>query len=197
MAAGDGARWGNYQGIPKHLIKIGEETLLGRTTRLLDEDCVITCREGVYSEYGPTIDQSHNDCEVDRFEDTGDEEICYLYGDVYYTEEAMRTIKETPANDVLFFGSKDEIFAIKVVDRDMFFTNKEKVKELYLKGKIDRCIGWEVYRSINGIDFNTHEITDRYVLIEDGTDDIDFPEDYERFRDGYINNRETKFIYNK
>ena len=37
MADGKGTRWGNYQDIPKHLIQIGGETLLGRTVRLLNE----------------------------------------------------------------------------------------------------------------------------------------------------------------
>ena len=59
--------------------------------------------------------------------------------------------------------------------------HKNRVKELYLKNEIDRCIGWEVYRSLNNIPFNEHIINDRYFYILDGTDDIDYPEDYERF----------------
>ena len=32
MAAGMGTRWNNYLGVPKHLIELNGETLLGRTT---------------------------------------------------------------------------------------------------------------------------------------------------------------------
>ena len=187
MAAGEGKRWGNYLGIPKHLITINGETLLERTTRLLKEngvdDVIITGNDERYSQYATLVTQTNNDCEIDRFEESiVNGPICYLYGDVYYTENAMKTIINTKADDVKFFGSEDEIFAIKIENIDLFFNHKHKVKELYLEGKINRCIGWEVYRSINNIPFDEHIITERYVKILDGTDDIDFPDDYENFK---------------
>ena len=184
MCAGKGTRWGNYKGVPKHLIEINGETLLGRTTRILKQfnvDYIITSSDERYKEYGKTIPQSYIDCEVDRFEDIDEEEICYLYGDVYYTEEALRTIINTSTNEILFFGSNFEIFAIKIVNKSLFMEHKNRVKDLYLKKEINRCIGWEVYRSLNNIPFNEHIINDRYVKILDGTDDIDYPEDYEKF----------------
>lgn len=185
MAAGKGERWNNYLGIPKHLIKINGETLLGRTARLLKENnidgYIITGNDDRYSQYGKLISQSNNDCEIDRFEEIN-EPVCYLYGDVYYTDEAIKTIVNTPVNDIIFFGSEDEIFAIKIEDLNLFYTNKHKVKELYLEGKINRCIGWEVYRSINNIPYEEHIITNKYIKILDGTDDIDYPNDYEKFK---------------
>lgn len=187
MAAGAGTRWNNYLGVPKHLIEINGETLLGRTTRLLEEngitDFIITTSDPRYSIYGNTAPQTDFDCEVDRFEETlVDGPICYLYGDVYYTENAIKTIINTEAEDVLFFGHEWEIFAIKVKNRELFFNNKHKVKELYLSKEVDRCIGWEVYRCMHNLPFTEHIITDRYVKILDGTDDIDYPYDYEDFK---------------
>jgi len=185
MCAGDGKRWGNYLGVPKHLITINGETLLGRTTRLLKEnginDYIITGNDTRYCDYGRVVNQSYKDCEIDRFEEIEDD-ICYIYGDVYFKEEALKKIVETEAKDVLFFGSKDEIFAIKIKDRKLFFENKNKIKKLYLEGKINRCIGWEVYKSINNIPLDKHIIKERYIKILDGTDDIDFPKDYEKFK---------------
>lgn len=185
MAAGKGTRWGDYKGVPKHLIEINGEALLGRTTRLLKENkiynYVITSDDVRYKQYGMTISQTYNDCEIDRFEETTDDEICYLYGDVYYTEEAIKSIIETPADDVLFFGSSWEIIAVKVSNKKLFFEHKNRVKELFLKGQISRCIGWEVYRSINNIPLTEHKINERYCIINDGSDDIDFPDDYENF----------------
>lgn len=184
MCAGKGTRWNNHMGVPKHLIEINGETLLGRTTRLLKErniEYIITSEDERYKQYGKTIPQSYHHGEIDRFEPFNDKEIIYLYGDVYYTEEAIDTIINTEANDVLFFGSSQEIFAIKIKDRRLFYKHKDKVKRLYLKKLIPRCIGWEVYRSINNIPFIEHKITNRYVLIEDETDDIDYPADYEKF----------------
>lgn len=185
MSAGKGTRWNNYLGLPKHLIKINGETLLGRTTRLLKENgitnYVITTSDNRYKQYGNTKEQTYNDCEVDRFDPVRDKEICYLYGDVYYTEEAIKTIIETPTDEILFFGSDYEIFAIKIVDKKLFMKHKDRVKKLYLENQIDRCIGWEVYKSLNNIPLNDYAITDRYYLIEDETDDIDYPEDYIKF----------------
>lgn len=187
MAAGAGTRWDNYLGIPKHLIEINGETLLGRTTRLLKENgitnFIITTSDSRYEEYGKTAPQTKFDCEVDRFEETlVDGPICYLYGDVYYTEDAIKTIIETEPEDVLFFGHEWEIFAIKIKDKELFFNNKSKVKKLYLSKEIDRCIGWEVYRCMHNLPFTEHIITDRYVKILDGTDDIDYPYEYEEFK---------------
>lgn len=185
MAAGEGKRWNNYLGVPKHLIEINGETLLGRTTRLLKEngieDYVITSSDERYKEYGKVIEQSKHDCEVDRFEELG-EPVCYLYGDVYYSEAAIKTIINTEAEDIKFFGSCVEIFAVKVKDLKLFYKHKSRVKKMYLDGEIGRCIGWEVYRSLNGIPFNQHIINSRYVHIEDETDDIDYPKDYEKFK---------------
>ena len=191
MAAGNGKRWGNYLKKPKHLVKINGETLLGRTTRLLKEnginDYVITGHDKRYSRYGTLIPQTNNDCEIDRFEKF-DEPVCYLYGDVYYSEDAIKTIIETETEDILFFGSEDELFAIKVKDLNLFYYNKDLVKDLYLEGKINRCIGWELYRSLNGIPFEQHIIADKYVLILDETDDIDYPEDYDKLKKRLENN---------
>lgn len=185
MCAGKGTRWNNYMGISKHLVKINGETLLGRTTRLLKENgiknYIITTSDIRYKEYGKIKDQSFNDCEIDRFEPINGKEIVYLYGDVYYSENAIKTIINTPTDNILFFGSCIEIFAIKIKNKKMFYEHKDRVKKLYLKNKINRCIGWEVYRSLNNIPFNEHIIKDMYIKIEDETDDIDYPEDYENF----------------
>lgn len=182
MCAGNGKRWGNFLGIPKHLVKIKGETLLGRTARLLKEnginDYIITSSDERYKQYGKTISQSYNDCEVDRFEPVEDKEICYLYGDVYYTEEALKTIIKTPTDEILFFGSEMEIFAVKIVNKQLFMEHKNKVKQLYLDGKIQRCIGWEVYKSLNNIPLDGYAITERFYLINDSTDDIDCPKNY-------------------
>lgn len=187
MAAGKGERWNNYLGVPKHLIEINGENLLARTTRLLKEngisDYVITGSDERYSQYGKLVPQTNNDCEIDRFEPSiVDGTVCYLYGDVYYTDEAIKTIINTETDDITFFGSEDEIFAIKIKNIVSFFNHKNKVKKLYLDGEINRCIGWEIYRSLNNIPFDKHIITEKYVKILDGTDDIDFPHDYEKFK---------------
>lgn len=182
MADGDGKRWNNYLGVPKHLVEINGEPLLARTTRLLKEngitDYLITTRDARYKQYGETKPQANRDCEIDRFDEVN-EPVCYLYGDVYYTKHAMETIVNTETKDILFFGSEWEIFAIKIVNTEEFYKHKNKVKRLYFDGKIKRCIGWEIYRSMLGIPFEEHIISENYIKILDGTNDLDNPADYD------------------
>ena len=189
MADGEGKRWNDHLGIPKHLVEIGGETLLERTTRLLREngvqDYIITCSDERYSQYGLTMRQTVRDCEIDRFEESiVDGPVCYLYGDTYYTDNAIKTIVNAKIKDYMFFGHRYEIFAIKITSPSIFFDAKKKVKELYQENIITRCIGWEVYRHLEHIPYDCHIIKEdgKYCLIEDGTDDIDYPADYEAFK---------------
>lgn len=187
MAAGAGTRWNNYLGVPKHLIEINGEPLLARTARLLKEnnitDYVITCSDPRYAQYGPTIPQTDHDCEIDRFEESViDGPVCYLYGDVYYSEDAMKTIINESNGNILFFGSHQEIFAIKVENIDLFLQYKHKVKKLFLSKVIDRCIGWEIYKTMHNMPWRGIQIGDDYIRITDETDDIDYPSDYEYYK---------------
>ena len=182
MCAGEGKRWGNYLGIPKQFIEINGETLIGRTTRLLKErgkDYYIT-GDDRFKKYGKVIPQSYNDAEIDRFERV-DVPIIYLYGDVYYTEEALDKILNTEPKDILFFGNENEIYAVRVNDLNLFYKHKDRVKRRFLTGEITRCLGWEIYKSLHDIPFQDHRIEGRFILINDLTDDIDYKEDYENF----------------
>lgn len=195
MADGEGKRWGNYKGVPKHLITVEGETILERTIRLLIKlgidktDIWVTSSDPRYKTiWNNTIPQSIKDCELERFEESLiNGPVCYLYGDVYYTEPAMQTIIETDTDDILFFGSDWEIFAIKVKEINKFLNEKHKVKEKYMTGELNRCIGWEIYRSLHGLlmedeyDFDNHKITDDYVKILDETCDFDYPAEYEEW----------------
>lgn len=186
MADGDGKRWNNYMGIPKHLIPIDGEPLIARTVRLLKEigikNIIITSKDERYN-FAQRLPQTTRDCEIDRFEETiTTEKVCFLYGDVAYTKNALKIIKDTEPKDVLFFGHEWEIFGIKINDWRLFKIHKDKIKNKYLNGEINRCIGWEIYRSMNDILLNEHRITKRYIKILDGTDDIDYPYEYEEFK---------------
>ena len=69
MADGEGKRWGNYKGVPKHLIEINGETLLGRTTRLLKEhnvDYIITTSDERYKQYGNNFRSKSPTCRYCR-----------------------------------------------------------------------------------------------------------------------------------
>ncbi len=190
MADGKGTRWNNYNNIPKHLIEINGETLLGRTVRLLnefDKDCqvIITSHDPRYQFPGAKrYEPLNNNLEIDRFtEELIEDDICFLYGDTYYREEALHQIVKTTTTDIVFFGNRKSIIAIKVKDGQLFKANVDNVRRLFLEGKIDKCIGWQVYQSFLGLPFGEKTITEKYVLMEDGSQDFNSPEDYENNKD--------------
>ena len=187
MADGKGTRWNNYHNIPKHLIEIGGETLLARTVRLLREndalaDIVITSHDPRYEVPGARrYEPRHNHLEIDRFtEELIENDACFLYGDTFYSEQVIKKIVQTPAEKLLFFGNERSIVAIKVADGALFRQHVDRVRELFLAGKIEKCIGWQVYQSFMGLPFGEKKIDAKYVLLKDGTEDFNSPEDYNR-----------------
>ena len=184
MADGKGTRWQNYNDIPKHFIEIGGETLLARTVRLLNEgdgaaDVIITSHDPRYEVPGARrYEPLNNHLEIDRFtEELIGDDVCFLYGDTYYSQEAMDTILKTETEDMIFFGNERSIVAIKVKDGALFRNHVDNVRRLFLEGKIDKCIGWQVYQSFTGLPFGEKKIGPSYIVLEDGTEDFNSPED--------------------
>ena len=187
MADGKGTRWNNYHNIPKHFIEIGGETLLARTVRLLREndaraDIVITSHDPRYEVPGARrYEPQNNHLEIDRFtEELIADDVCFLYGDTFYSESVIQKIADTPAEKLLFFGNERSIVAIKVADGALFRQHVDRVRALFLAGKIEKCIGWQVYQSFEGLPFGEKTIAADYILIQDGTEDFNSPSDYNR-----------------
>ena len=184
--------------IPRQLCYVKGETLIGRTVRLLKENGVknvlITTSDKRFKAYAPIYTPLYNDYKpkegkgywLDAFPvELLIEPICFLLGDVYYSENAIKTIVRTETESVLFYCSyknsdpryikhHDEPFGFKVQDCDIFKYHIEHVKRLFDQGKTGRHpIAWELYRSLNNIDVNVHKMTENYVAINDETCDVD------------------------
>ena len=99
MADGKGGRWNNFMGHSKQEIRVFGETLLERTVRLVHEcdenaEVIITSHDESLEIPGAVrYEPKNNVLEIDRFtaELIGDD-MCFLYGDVLYSENAVRTI---------------------------------------------------------------------------------------------------------
>ena len=72
------------------------------------------------------------------------------------------------------------IVAVKVADAQVFSKHVNRVRELFLAGKIDKCIGWQVYQSFLGLPFGEKTITKKYIYLCDDTRDFNSPEDLEQ-----------------
>lgn len=192
MCAGDGKRWNNYKKVPKQLIKINNEPIIYRTIRLLKQrdfkNIIITTHKDA-KPFNVKLPQIINywDYEIERFYYVKGN-VIYLYGDTYYTEDAMNKILY---DDFNFYGRKggslitgkpyEEIFAVKG-DGDKIRECVEKVRELYKEKKIKRCIGWELYEAYHNLPI-TYPVPSFEFLgeINDETEDFDSPEDYEEY----------------
>jgi choline kinase len=187
---------------PKHLSVVKGEKLVERTIRLLKEngieDIAISSNSPLFDNLGVPRLEHPNSYKVVNGKQYGywldafypvQEPVCYIYGDVYYSENAIKTIVNYKGKNTLFGTSVamnkyhqnwGEPFGYKVNDYKTFFKGIEAVKKLQDKGKTKRMpITWELYRYLNGLDVNVQQITENYVCIDDETMDIDYPEDIE------------------
>lgn len=158
MANGKGIRWNDYLGIPKHLISVEDETLLERIIRQVTErnptaEIIISssdprCETPGAIRYIPR----RNEIELDRFvPELLCDGICFLYGDTYYTDQAMDIIFSTERGAMTFFGTKKSLVAIKSWNHAEFTHHLDAVRSAYLAGQISTCKGWQVYRSYVGL----------------------------------------------
>ena len=195
-----GGKYDNFHK-PRQLFKINGEVIIERTIRLLREngvyDIAVTSNNGDFDYLDVPVLRHWNSYELKRGQKRGwwldafyptDEPVCYLFGDVYFSEDAIKTIVETQTDDIEMFGSippfsdnyfKDwiESFGLKVVNTKHLSDAIEKTKELARQGKTWRKnpIIWELWSVIKDTPLQTKagEYIYNYTKINDYTVDID------------------------
>lgn len=188
MADGAGVRWDNHGGEKKHMLVLGGESLLARTVRLVSEadpgaEIVITSHDPAYEIPGARRHEPlHNYLEVDRFTaELIQDHMCFLYGDTWYTREAIGDILRVPTEDLMFVGNQCSIVAVRVENSDLFREHVERVRRLYQLGEIHTCKGWQVYHSWQGMALEGKAIGEGYLLLSDETQDFNTPRDLMEF----------------
>lgn len=207
IAAGDAVRWNNHLGIPKHFAPVDGEPIIYRTTRQLKEypdlEVFVVGTDERYDIDGSTLyipNKNSNNRGLDKFLSSkelwlGVGRTIILYGDVYFTDEAMKHIIAEPTQGFTLFarpfnsvltGSGGECFALSFYNADSKLDYAiERCSDLLSRGIIDRDGGWEVYRAYIDIPdelMNKHLVSNQnFFAINDWTDDFDFPEDYDVF----------------
>ena len=206
----------------KQLLKVNDEVLVERTIRLLKEngiDDIVICTNCHDFDYlGLPILMQDNEyvcgnenenkkskcCWLNAYYPI-EEPVCYLHGDVYFSDDAIKTIINTPVKETMFFctfdwsdGKKDkrnykgrEPFAYKAQDykrfRNAINLLLNMVDDGYFKNGLPP-ICWHLYRYLNGYDLkprakewteinNIFQDKGDYVVINDYTTDIDDPND--------------------
>lgn len=189
---------------PKHLSIVKGERLVDRTIRLLKEngvkDIYISSNNPLFDNCGvPRLEHENTYKQINGTQQgywldayyplEDNEQVCYMYGDVYYSENAVKTIVEYQCQDNTLFGTGvaknkfhynwGEPFAYKVINNKRFKNGIKEVKKLQDEGKTKRMpVTWELYRYLNGLDVNVQRVLNKtYVCIDDVTMDVDYPED--------------------
>lgn len=189
---------------PRQLLPINGEPIVARTIRLLREngieDIAISSNDPIFEQLGVPVLKHNNSMIVsktlnvsgywvDAFYPT-DEPVCYLFGDVVYSPEAIKTIVETDTDDIEFFASSPpfspeyikpwaEPFALKVVNTDHLKHAVCITKQYADMGFFKRHpIMWELWQVIQATPLN-HIDYGNYTAINDYTCDVDYAEDIE------------------
>lgn len=211
IADGSGSRWGNHLGVPKHLVEVDGESIIHRAQRLFaaaGAEVLVVASDARYAtEHGRLVGANHDYArwlDGDKFASSAHhwhpkDRTIVVYGDVYFTEQAVQTITTHEGRDWTLFGrfgpssstgSKHaEIFALSFHPNHHaeMMSALEHVSDLARRRVIDRCGGWELYRAMNGLresecrHRSPQPQLSRSVVIDDWTEDFDTPADYEMF----------------
>lgn len=202
-----GGKYDNFKE-PKQFTIVNGERIVDRTCRLLREhnieDVIIVSNDMRFDSCSfPRVENKQNNFSqtkswtnikgwwLDAFYHTN-EPTCYLFGDVFYSDAAMKKIIEAETDDCLLFGSDPsssegylikswyEPLAVKVVNYKRFYKGIEEVKKLYTQGKVKRHpIAWELYRHLFNLDINGRQLEEHFICINDCSTDIDNVNDNE------------------
>lgn len=208
IAAGEATRWGNHLGVPKHFAPINGEPIIRRTVRQLRErgvaqdDIYVVSKDyelsGCVNVY-PKLNYKDND-DADKFLSSrqywdAKGRTVVMYGDVYFSEEAIDIILEDrrkswtlfcrPTANEKYHYPYGECFAVSMYPSSYDKAEKmlHRIAEEKKAGRIKRCGGWEWARAMANMNLTKHyNELNVYTIINDVTNDVDFPDDYERLR---------------
>lgn len=191
---------------PRQLLKIENgETIVERTIRLLREagveDISISSNLEGFSNFGvPVLTHINSMRVINDFDFEGywtdaffpvEEPVCYIFGDVIFSPEAIKTIVETETDDIMFFASAPpfskyyakkyaEPFAFKVTNLKHFNEAIKKTNEYQDRQIFNRKpIAWELWQVIKATKLNVINYNN-YTIINDYTCDVDYKSDIKK-----------------
>jgi choline kinase len=193
MAAGKAKRWTGDR--PKQLTEFNGEAILYRTIRLLTEagqsDIAVTVSEELLKlldmqkmELADIYVPQNNVQEIDRFlscKEIWGEYTLFLYGDAYYTSEAIDTLIGKYDPPVTFYGRRKrnavkeygEMFGLKAdTSNPHFEAVLREIREREINGEA-RGLGWCVFKAYEKRNF---------VELDSRVEDFDKVDEVERFR---------------
>lgn len=191
--AGPQAKWNNHLGVPSHLAPVGGEPLLHRTVRqalTLTDDVYVTAppdeRYDVPGVVRHWPGEHPNEYAASRRCWDEDGRTVLLLGDVYFTDAAITRIAHRTEREFRVFGRRGASRITGTPWGEIFAASWWSEQHALLDEHLARIAGmdkagWRLLRSVQGTDLGRHVVRRPwFVKIDDATDDLDFPADYER-----------------
>ena len=202
LAAGEGKRWGNYTGVPKHLISIDGETLIERTVRQVRryaDKVYVVSSDSTYQLQNAELfipKQEYIPAEIHKFTSSRSlwsEQTLLLFGDAYYTDEAISIIAQD-TNDFTFllrseassFTQKKygEIYALAFNESAHPQIN-QALDNLLNQQEVLHAGGWHLLKVLVGLNNKSRNkdylTKGHFIEIDDWTEDFDYPIDLDRW----------------
>jgi hypothetical protein len=206
VSAGEGKRWGNYLDVEKSHVTIeNREPIIKRTMRQVKfHKSTLHVVSNLPTVMGVTTKKPHNNpnwSEANKMFSSmpywsQHSRTTILFGDTYFTDEAMAKIMKHDKSGFYVFGrpfgsnitgkSYGEIYAISFSseDKEQLLFALQRVSKLEERGVIEKANVWAVYRAMLKLPddlMNEHIVGSRFVNIDDWTEDFDYPHDYDNF----------------
>ena len=206
VSAGEGKRWQNYLGVEKsHVIVEGREPIIKRTVRQVkSHKSALHIVSNSPIVMGITTKKPENNPDWNEANKmfssmpywSQHSRTTILFGDTYFTDEAMTKIMKHDKSGFYVFGrpfgsnitgkSYGEIYAISFSseDKEQLLFALQRVSKLEERGVIEKANVWAVYRAMLKLPddlMNEHIVGSRFVNIDDWTEDFDYPHDYDNF----------------
>lgn len=199
--AGGSNRWGDFRGVPKHLVKLCGEPVLNRAVRLVNEfapdaDVKVIVRDMTDRRYkvdGSTRSRAKltpDAGDVDKVLSSAhlwdpNDRTVIVWGDVWWTRDALRSVLTDPVDGwrawLRTVGDGGEIFgfAFDPEAHDLIRAGCEQVETAHRAGHMHGIPGgWALYRVLCGRDVTDHGDHGHATQVTDWTDDMDTPTDW-------------------
>ena len=123
-----------------------------------------------------------NRLEIDRFtRELICDDVCFLYGDTCYTDEAVAFIAGRKTDALWFVGNERSIVAVIARDGQLLRNHVDRARDAFLAGQITDCRGWQVYQSYAGLPMGEPSIGPAFTRLTDGTCGFNTWQEYEEF----------------
>lgn len=202
--AGGSNRWGNFHGVPKHLVTLCGEPILHRAVRLTndvapDAEVKVVVRDLKDRRFlvpgsSRTVDKpTPENGDVDKIASRSDlwdttDRTVIMWGDVWWSRPTLTSVLTDPVDDwrawLRIVGDGGELFAFTFQPEahNQIRDACEAVAEAHRAGRM-RGIpgGWALYRTLTGHDVTEHGDHGHATHVTDWTDDMDTPADWRKW----------------